>query len=157
MRHGLQPVLAANSKPEKGRRARRKSRCDCKMNISGTRRTASPRGNTDDASCTCHDENGRQQRFAELREFKDALLSLLISCAKQVEIKTETQKDKSEEKQNDHYQHSDNEKPGNSSSRRCASSEQSRGRLLNTIGARIDVSSRSGKRKIEDAESQQSS
>ena len=93
----------------------------------------------------------------ELREFKAALLSLLISCAKQVEIKTETRKDKSEEKQNDHYQHSDNEKPGNSSSRRCASSEQSGGRLLNTIGARINVSSRSGKRKIEDAESQQSS
>ena len=93
----------------------------------------------------------------ELREFKAALLSLLISCAKQVEIKTETQEDKNEEKQNDHYQDSDNEKPGNSSSRRCASSEQSRGRLLNTIGARIDVSSRSGKRRIEDAESQQSS
>ena len=93
----------------------------------------------------------------ELREFKAALLSLLISCAKRVVIKKETQEDKSEEKQKDHYQDSDNEKPSNSSSSRCASSEQSGGRLLNTIGARIDVSSRSGKRRIEDAESQQSS
>ena len=93
----------------------------------------------------------------ELREFKAALLSLLISCAKRVVIKKETQEDKSEEKKKSHYQDSDNERPSNSSSSRCASSEQSGGRLLSTIGARIDVSSRSGKRRIEDAESQQSS
>ena len=93
----------------------------------------------------------------ELREFKAALLSLLISCAKRVVMKKETEEDKNEEKQKDHYQDSDNEKPSNSSSSRCASSEQSGGRLQNTIGARIDVSSRSGKRRIENAESQQSS
>ena len=93
----------------------------------------------------------------ELREFKAALLGLLISCAKRVVIKKETQEDKSEEKKKSHYQDSDNERPSNSSSSRSASSGQSGGRLLSTIGARIDVGSRSGKRRIEDAESQQSS
>ena len=93
----------------------------------------------------------------ELREFKAALLSLLISCAKRVVMKKETEEDKNEERQKDHYQDSDNEKPSNSSSSNCASSEQSEDRLLNTIETQIDVSSRSRKRRIEDAESQQSS
>ena len=93
----------------------------------------------------------------ELREFKAALLGLLIACAEGVVIKKETQKDKSEEKKKSHYQDSDSERPSNSSSSRSAPCGQSGGRLLSTIGAQIDVGSRSGKRGIEEAESQGSS
>ena len=93
----------------------------------------------------------------ELREFKAALLGLLIACAEGVVIKKETQKDKSEKKKKSHYQDSDSERPSNSSSSRSAPCEQSGGRLLSTIGAQIDVGSRSGKRGIEEAESQGSS
>ena len=97
----------------------------------------------------------------ELREFKAALLGLLIACAEGVVIKKETQKDKSEEKKKSHYQDSDSERPSNSSSSRSAPCRQSGGRLLSTIGAQLDVGSRSGKRglpqEIEEAESQGSS